>query len=445
MGQNKWDEKGTLETSRGAVAAPAAAAAPGPGGGPGAEAARWLTAPASATARAAAVFLLLLSLSVGVSGGSPGMDNYFVVKAARTLLDGGSPYSDKRFLYLPSSVLAAVPEALLPDRALLWGAPAAATALVLFGWWCSLRIFGVRPDSRLAVLGAGGLVYFAPFRDVVGLGNWTAISAAAMPLALLLALRGRWTAAGIVVGAAIAMKPMLVPFALLFVFARRPRALVLAAVIPAAASLVAALAMPNPTFFLTRTLPFLLRGQDAYARPFDASLSTVLPRLGFSQTVSVGLAGTLALAGLGAAWARWRRGGDQRLRLVETGAMLMLAVFLVSRPSFLHYALLPVPPLLASLPLRCSVARSPWFWIALLPQVHAFTWPYMATPERRAFRDAGMFCVLAALLAHRCLTGGGAAAGAGGGAGREWDQVPGRGAVPAAAGGGGGEHPLAPA
>jgi arabinofuranan 3-O-arabinosyltransferase len=84
----------------------------------------------------------------------------------------------------------------------------------------------------------------------------------------------------------------------------------------------------------------------------------------------------------------------------------MLAAFLVSRPSFVHYALLPVLPLLATLPLRGSVARSPWFWVALAPQVHAFAWPYLATVERRAFKDAFMFCVLAALLAHRCLRGG---------------------------------------
>jgi arabinofuranan 3-O-arabinosyltransferase len=369
----------------------------------------WLCARASRTATAVAAALLLLSVAVGVGNPKPGMDNYFVVKAARTLLAGGSPYADRRFLYLPSSVLAAVPEALLSDRTLLWGAPAAATALVLLGWWCSLRIFAVPANSRLAVLGAGGLVYFAPFRDVVGLANWTAFSAAAMPLALLLALRGRWWAAGVVVGVAIALKPMLVPFALVLLFARRPGAFAVAAAIPAGLSLVAALTMPNPTFFLTRTLPFLLHGQDAYARPFDASLTSILPRLGVPPEIAFSLAGALATAGVCAAWVRWQRGGDERLRLVETGSMLMLAVFLVSRPSFLHYVLVVLLPLLASVPARGSVARSPWFWVALLPQVPAFAWPYLVNVERRAFRDAAMFCVLAAVVAHKCLAAGRAA------------------------------------
>ncbi|WP_229698195.1 glycosyltransferase family 87 protein [Wenjunlia tyrosinilytica] len=368
-----------------------------------------MCSPASRTARAAAVFMLLLSVSVAVSGTRPGMDNYFVVKAARTLMEGGSPYADKRFLYLPSSVFAAVPEALMPERAVLWGAPFAATALVMFGWWCSLRIFSVSPGSRLAVLGVAALVYFAPFRDVVGLANWTAFSVAAMPFALLMALRSRWTAAGAVVGVAIAFKPMLVPFALILLFARRPRAFALAAAIPAVASLLAALAMPRPTLFITKTLPFLFQGQDNYARPFDGSLSTVLPRLGLPQGPAMCAAGALALAGLYVAWMRWRRGGDERLRLVETGSMIMLSVFLVSRPSFLHYVLVVLLPLLASMPVRGSAARSPWFWFALIPQVHAFVWPYLATQERRAFKDAWMFCALAAVVAHRCVAAGRAA------------------------------------
>jgi arabinofuranan 3-O-arabinosyltransferase len=201
----------------------------------------WLLRPASWPARAAAAGVLVaVVLQVYRNGHYGGMDNAFVVRAARSFLDGGSPYADKRFLYLPSAVLAAVPEALLPERVLRAAVPTGVVALVLAGWWCSLRIFGVGAGSRLAVLGAGGLACFAPFRNLVLLGNWTAVSVAALPLALLLAVRGRWVAAGAVIGAAVAVKPMLVPFAVLFVFAGRWRALAVAAAIPAAASATAA-------------------------------------------------------------------------------------------------------------------------------------------------------------------------------------------------------------
>ena len=332
-----------------------------------------------------------------------GMDNYFVVKAARRLLDGSAPYADKRFLYLPSSVIAALPEAFLSDRLLRPLVPAATAGGVLAGWWFSLRIFQVPLGSRLAVLVAGGLAYFAPFRSLVLLGNWTAFSAAALPLALLLALRSRWVWAGVVVGVAIATKPMLVPVALIFVFARRRAALVVAAAVPAGLSLLAGLAMPAPGYFFTKTLPFLLRGQDVYARPFDASLPSVLTRIGLPERVALGVAAVLAAAGVLAAWLRWRAGGPEPLRLVETGTMLMLAAFLVSRPSFDHYVLVVLPLLLASLPVVASAPRSPWFWIAFLPQIPVIQWPGFVAVERRAFKDAAMLGLLAAVVAWRCL------------------------------------------
>nr|WP_237694978.1 glycosyltransferase family 87 protein [Streptomyces sp. SID5468] len=363
--------------------------------------------------------------------GLDGMDNRFVIRAARALLDGGSPYADRRFLYLPSSVLAAVPEALLPRGVLRPLVPAATAAAVLTGWWCALRIFEVSPRSRLGVLVAGGLVYFAPFRSLVLLGNWTAFSAAALPLALLLAVRSRWTAAGAVVGTAIALKPMLVPVTLLFLMARRPRALALAAGVPVVSSLAAALVMPNPTFFFTRTLPFLLHGQDAYARPFDASLVAILPRLGVPQSAALLAAAAASGAGVWCAWrrwtgagaglpglqpspvpgtARWTAGGGrghltERLRLAETATMLMLSAFLVSRPSFEHYSLVVLPLLLASVVVPGSVARTPWFWLTLLPQVPVIQWPLLRPVTRRAYKDALMLCGLAVVLAWTCVRG----------------------------------------
>ncbi|WP_246143237.1 glycosyltransferase family 87 protein [Actinacidiphila oryziradicis] len=363
----------------------------------------WLLRPASWPVRAAAAAVLVAAvLEVYRRSHSGGMDNAFVVRAARSFLDGGSPYADKRFLYLPSAVLAAVPEALLPDRVLRAVVPVGVAGLVLGGWWCSLRIFGVWAGSRLAVLGAGGLAYFAPFRNLLLLGNWTAVSVAALPLALLLVVRARWVAAGAVIGAAVAVKPMLVPFALLFVFAGRWRALAVAVAIPAAGSVAAALAIPHPGYFFTRTVPFLLRGQDPFAGLYDASLGAVLPRLGVPRGLALAFAMAVAAVGVWCAWRRWRRADDTPMRVVETGTMLMLSAFLVSRPSFDHYVLVVLLPLLASVVVPGSAARTPWFWIALVPQIPVIDWPYVTPLTRRAFKDAAMFCGLAAVLAWRC-------------------------------------------
>lgn len=362
--------------------------------------AAWLRARASWPAQAAAVAVLALAVTRSVRTPGVGVDNRVVVRAARVFLDGGSPYADKRFLYLPSSVLLAVPEARLSGAVLHVLVPVVTAALILAGWWAALRVFGLSARSRLAVGVAGGLAYFAPFNSDVWLGNWTAISAAALPAALALAVRGRWTAAALVVGAAIACKPMLVPLALLFVFAREWRALGLLVAVPAATSVGAALAMPSPGLLLTKTLPFVLRGQDAYAKPYDASLVAVLPRLGLARPAATLIALALAAAVVRAAWLRWRRAGDQPLRLAETASMLMLAAFLVSRPAFLHYVLVVLPVLLASLPVRGSLPRSPWFWIVLLPQNTALQLPRL-TGHRRAFKDALMLTGLALLaLCH---------------------------------------------
>ncbi|MFH9423086.1 glycosyltransferase family 87 protein [Streptomyces sp. NPDC017529] len=353
----------------------------------------------------AAASALMVAVVFHVHRRSPtvGMDNDFVVKAARALLDGEAPYADKRFLYLPSAVLAAVPEALLPAGALRLLVPVAGVGLVLLGWLVSLRIFRIPVRSRLAVLGVAALAFFEPFRNVVNIGNWTLASVVALPLVLLLALRSRWVAAGAVLGLALALKPLLAPLLLLLVLARRWRALAVAVAVPAGASVLAALVMPRPGMFFTRTLPFLLHGQDGFARPFDASPGMILTRLGVPETAAYGVAAVAAVAGTGCAWLRWRRGDEGALRLVETAAMLMLAAFLVSRPSFDHYLLVVLPPLAASVVLPGSVPRAVWFWVALVPQVGGLPWPHLEGLHRRAFKDTVMLCTVAVVLAWTCV------------------------------------------
>ncbi|MET9687926.1 glycosyltransferase family 87 protein [Streptomyces sp. NPDC006514] len=379
----------------------------GPGdGGAGSRLIGWLLQPAARSWQVVSLAVLLgiaVSTSLRANWGS---DNAFVVKAAQTLLEGGSPYEDKRFLYLPSAVLMAVPEALLPREVLRWLLPLGMSGLLGVGWLAALRIFAVPLRSRFAV---GGLAVFAlvykPYVNLVLIGNWTAISAAALPVALLLAQRRSWGSAGLVVGLAIACKPMLVPLGLLFLVARRWRALAAAVLVPLGFSLAGALVMPSPSLFFTKTLPFLLQGQDSYALPWDASPIAVLPRLGVPAPLAVLVAFAGAGAGLWAAWVRWRRedadGGE--LRLVETACMVMLAAFLVSRPSFDHYLLVVLPLLMASVVRPDAAARSPWFWAALGPQVAGIPWPSELEAKRRAFKDCATLCGLAFVLARRAL------------------------------------------
>ncbi|GAA1930973.1 glycosyltransferase family 87 protein [Streptomyces durmitorensis] len=356
------------------------------------------------------VVLLAGVVRVGLRGPDGGMDNAIVVRAAEAWLEGRSPYADRHFLYLPGAVLAAVPQALLPQSVVRFLVPAGVTASLVVGWGCALRIHGVAWRSRFAVLGLLALaVGFAPFGHLIGLGNWTVASAAALPLALLLVCRGKWVAAGLVIGTAVAVKPLLAPVVLLFVFARRWRALGGAVLVPAVVSAGAALAMPDPAGFFTRTLPFLLRGDDSFVRLYEASPAAILPRLGVPQGVASLLALAAAGAGVWCAWRRWKSGGGPgELRVVETAVMLMLAAFLVSRPSYDHYLLVVVPLLLAGALVPGAVARGPWFWVALVPQVPGFSWPWLEPGTRRAFRDCVTLCVLALTVARSCVRKGGA-------------------------------------
>ncbi|MER7173745.1 glycosyltransferase 87 family protein [Streptomyces mesophilus] len=371
----------------------------------------WLERPASrAMWCALAVVLAAGVVRVGLQSSDGGMDNAIVIKAARTWLDGGSPYDDPHFLYLPSAVLAAVPEVLLPAWLLRFAAPAFVTGALLAGWVCALRLYGVGLRSRYA---AGGLLAlalgFAPFGHLIVLANWTVVAAAVLPAALLLAHRGRWTAAGAVIGAAIAFKPLLVPVLLLFLFARRWRALTVAALVPAAASGLAALAMPDPAGFFTRTLPFLFKGDDSFVRLYEASPAAVLPRVGVPQGAASLFALTCAAAGVWCAWRRWGRGDvTSPARLGESAVMVMLAAFLVSRPSYDHYLLVVVPLLLAGAGQEGAPVRTAGFWVAMVPQVPGFGWPFLEAPAgvRRAFKDAFTLCVLAVTVGLCCVRRG---------------------------------------
>ncbi|MGY0024494.1 glycosyltransferase family 87 protein [Streptomyces sp. YJ-C3] len=364
----------------------------------------WLLRPAPRSVRAAlCVVLAVLAAHVALKAPGGGMDNGIVVRAARVWLDGGSPYVDRHFLYFPSAVLAAVPQALTPTAVLRLAVPVLVTGGLVAGWAGALRVHGVPWRSRFAAYGLLALaVGFAPFAHLVALGNWTVTAVAALPWALLLAARGRWLAAGVVLGAALALKPLLAPVALLFVLARQWRGLAALVLVPAGASAAAALAMPDPAGFFTRTLPFLLRGDDGFVRLYEASPGAVLARLGVPAAAATALAAAGAAAGVWCAWRRWRRGDAGARRVSETAVMLMLSAFLVSRPSYDHYLLVVVPLLLAGALEAGAAARAPWLWVALLPQLPGLSWPYLDTGVRRAFLDCATLCVLAVTVARSC-------------------------------------------
>ncbi|GAA3277054.1 DUF2029 domain-containing protein [Dactylosporangium vinaceum] len=329
-----------------------------------------LTSRAPRVALAGAYALLVQELvRISLYGPMHSMDNRLVVDAVRRLYDGVSPYESERFLYPPSSVPFVLLLTPLSDRWLERLFPWGLAALLLLGWWAALRMFGSGLRSWLGVAGVAAFALFTPTVSVVELGNWTAPVAALMAVALLLMGRGRWIAAGVVIGVSIAVKPMLVPIGLIFLLARQWRALGVAAGIPIAICAIVTPLLPEPALFFTRTVPFLLGGQDDFARPYDSSLAAMLPRIGIDGVALAMVRIAVVAATVAAATRRWRTGGDERLRLVDTSAIVMIGTFLAGTPAFGYYPLIVLLPLVASAPVRGSVARSVWFWVALVPLV----------------------------------------------------------------------------
>lgn len=333
------------------------------------------------------VMYTLTRPQVGPVGGY----NRVIRHAAMLLVNGHSPYDTPRFLYLPSAVIAALPQTLVSDRTAEYVMHVVLAGCVLGGWWAATRIFGFSASSWAALIPLWGLSVFFPYASDISLSNWTAIAALALPVALLLATRERWVWAGVVLGLSIAIKPMLVPVALVFLFAGELWGLAAMIAVPAVLNLLAVMVVPQPALFMTKTLPFILRGQDSHVSDFDASLQTVLPRLGIPRPVVLAAAVVIVVTGLTLAFLRWRRSDDQRLRLVETTGLVMVTVFLVSRPVFGHYALVIVPMLMSSVFVARSAARHPAFLAALTFMLSGVVFPYLTASRELPFRYAIVF------------------------------------------------------
>jgi len=350
------------------------------------------------------VFVLLVQELYRISMTYPSLDNVLVVDAARKLAHGFSPYESVRFLYPPSSLPFALALTPFTDHQLIRLFPWALAGLLLLGWWMALRMFEVPFFSWLGVLGIGVFSIFNPAVSVVELGNWAAAVVPLMSLALLLMSRERWLAAGLVIGLSIAIKPMLVPIGLIFLLARRWGGFAVAAGTPLAIAAAVLPFLPQPGLFFTKTVPFLLHGQDGFARPYDSSLLAILPRIGIDGPVVTVIRGLVLLLTVAVAVLLWRRGGDQRLRLVHTSTALMVGTFLVSTPTFGYYPMVLVPVLVASFVVPGSITRSVWYWIASIPQVLGvhfyridFLGPVPASPEQ-AYKPVVWIGVVGLLL-----------------------------------------------
>jgi arabinofuranan 3-O-arabinosyltransferase len=286
--------------------------------------------------------------------------------AARAAVQGETPFSiEHPFVYLPSTALLVLPFGLAPND-VLKGLLLVLTAVgVPLAAALSVRLAGLPARSWLAALLALATTLTLPGQYAYALLNFMVVSLVLLPVVLALLRQERWIAAAALVGAAVAVKPMLVPLGWFAVLSRRWLALLVMAGIPLAASVLALVLLPEPSRFFTEVLPWLLGGEDERLWPY---LSALLP-VALAQGWPLGLVNVVRLAvaasALVLATALWRRTSDPTLRVVESTGVLLAGSFLAFSAATPIYLLLLLP-LLASAVRPGAIARSTVGWVGVV-------------------------------------------------------------------------------
>jgi arabinofuranan 3-O-arabinosyltransferase len=294
----------------------------------------------------AAVVAYLLKVSVAADAGFSAFDLLPVWQAAHAFINHSDPYAVSDvvpFLYLPSALLLLVPFGALPWFVARGGffvfevlALPAAMALCL------------RAISRpvLAVYGGAallGLALFEPATSALVLHNFTVVSFVGEALFLFLASRGRWVAAGTVLGFSLALKPLAVLLIVVPLLYRQWRSAAVAVAIPFGLSLLALPFIVGNGFF-TRALPFIT--SPDVGGVWNASLTSLGNHLELPTWIMLLVRIAVLLLALRAAYQLLRRSPDDGVTLAEVAGVLMLAQLLCFSITWTHYGLLLVPWLL---------------------------------------------------------------------------------------------------
>ncbi|WP_051515754.1 glycosyltransferase family 87 protein [Candidatus Blastococcus massiliensis] len=280
---------------------------------------------------------------------------------ALNLLERQSVYSDEFFLLTPSGLLAMAPFGLLDHDPAFYVWNTVSVLAVVLGVVLTLRLLG----EPLGGSPAAGLVLalsiLPPMSDTWHLGNINNSFLFALAAAFLIAVRNdRRVLAGICLGLALAIKPVLVLLVVIPLLRRNWSTLAWAAAIPAVLNVAGLAVTPNRREFFDITVPGILHAREE----FNSSLWAA----GRYLDIPGPLVDVLRVAAVAAAvvvvW-QLRRERDEVLALAVGSGALLLATFLSSSLSQAYYALFLVP-LLMSVVRPGSPMRNPLAWVAVL-------------------------------------------------------------------------------
>lgn len=264
--------------------------------------------------------------------------------------------------------------------------------------------------SRVGWLGRGATLMAlamgfvsGPFLSSLRVGQFLEVTLLLSAAGLLLASRGRPGAGGLLLGAAVALKPLAVPFLAAAAFGalvhRQGRGPLLAGALLGCAAALAAgeAALPGGTREFARGLAPLARGslmagsaRELLESPGNRAPLAALRALGAPAVPAQLALGGLALLAL--LWAGLRARARLAARPLEGAGLAAILLFLPSGLVWFHYYELTAPALLAA---PVPVAFLAWSGIAFSELLAAWL-PGFLFPE-----VAGLVLLLAALLARK--------------------------------------------
>jgi arabinofuranan 3-O-arabinosyltransferase len=268
------------------------------------------------------------------------------------------------FLYPPSMLLLVWPLSLLgfSSAKLLFFLADAAAILVAAG--LCLELFGIRWRSRTGILVLAGLFLALPVTNTLHNEQVNGLVVLAQAAMLVAAARRRWVLAAVLLGVSLMIKPILLPLVLIFLLARQWRAALLALAIPAGLSLAILPFTADGGQFFTQALPLLVRGNAAYFQKWNVSLAGEAAVVGVPQTMALLLRGLFVAAGAVAIWLRWKRKGDETLRLVEVSGLIILITLLGFSFAWQEHIIFLLPLALSAWH-PDSLLRHPLAWLGI--------------------------------------------------------------------------------
>lgn len=304
---------------------------------------------------AAWVFAALSWIGLGrltARGSGLGFDSLISWRAEKLFAHGISPYEIKGFVYPPSCALLFRPLATLSHDQLVIGGVGFVAVLVWATGMLAASAVGRKWWGLSAAVTIWLLSYASDARGELSLENSSILGALALALFYVFARRGRWTAAGVVIGLSLAIKPLLLVVLLVFVLARKWKALATAIAVPVVLNLVALAVVPDPGRVWSK-LPSILNRSGSGVN-FNSAWVDVVRTLGLPEGVSILLRLLTALLVLVCAWLCWTKLADVSLRTVTTASVLLIGSYLSGTLSESHFMLTLVP-----LAMTVVIPRSP--------------------------------------------------------------------------------------